>query len=101
MAAGPDGIMLLKTVGGIDVSTLGAKLAVREAEHGLDDGATAIIAIATENARGVFVLGTLAGASHRLAGVAWGGEDSPPMSARKPTAAPTDCIPIPTGSPAA
>jgi citrate lyase subunit beta/citryl-CoA lyase len=75
MAAGPDGIMLPKTVGGIDVSHLAAKLAVREAEHGLADGATGIIAIATENARGVFALGTLAGASRRLAGVAWGGED--------------------------
>ncbi|CAA9364641.1 MAG: Hydroxymethylglutaryl-CoA lyase [uncultured Microvirga sp.] len=75
MAAGPDGIMLPKTVGGPDLSHLGAKLAVREAEYGLDDGATTILAIATENARGVFALGTLAGASHRLAGVAWGGED--------------------------
>jgi citrate lyase subunit beta/citryl-CoA lyase len=75
MAAGPDGIMLPKTVGGPDVSHLAAKLAVREAEHGLEDGATRIVAIATENARGVFALGTLAGASQRLAGVAWGGED--------------------------
>jgi len=75
MPAGPDGIMLPKTVGGPDVSHLGVKLAVREAEHGLADGATRIIAIATESARGVFALGTLAGASHRLAGIAWGGED--------------------------
>jgi citrate lyase subunit beta/citryl-CoA lyase len=75
MAAGPDGIMLPKTVGGADVTHLGAKLAVREAEYGLEDGATTILAIATENARGVFALGSLAGASHRLKGVAWGGED--------------------------
>ena len=75
MPAGPDGIMLPKTVGGPDLSHLGVKLAVREAEYGLADGATRIIAIATESARGVFGLGTLAGASRRLAGVAWGGED--------------------------
>jgi len=75
MAASPDGIMLPKTVGGPDLSHLGAKIAVREAECGLDDGATTIVAIATENARGVFGLGTLAGASRRLVGVAWGGED--------------------------
>jgi citrate lyase subunit beta / citryl-CoA lyase len=75
MRAAPDGIMLPKTVGGGDVSHLGAKLAVREAELGLPDGGTTIIAIATENARGVFALGTLAGASRRLAGIAWGGED--------------------------
>ncbi len=75
MAAGPDGIMLPKAVGGPDVAHLGAKLAVREAEFGLEDGVTRIIAIATETARGVFALGTFAGASPRLAGLTWGGED--------------------------
>ncbi len=75
MRSGPDGIVLPKTVGGADVAHLGAKLAVREAEFGLDDGATRILAIATENAAGVFALGTFAGASHRLMGIAWGGED--------------------------
>jgi citrate lyase subunit beta/citryl-CoA lyase len=75
MEGAPDGIMLPKAVGGPDVSHLGAKLAVREAEYGLEDGRTRIIAIATETARGIFALGTFAGASHRLAGVTWGGED--------------------------
>jgi citrate lyase subunit beta/citryl-CoA lyase len=75
MAGGPDAILLPKTVGGTDVAHLGAKLAVREAEYGLADGATGIIALATETAQGVFALGTLAGASRRLSGVTWGGED--------------------------
>jgi citrate lyase subunit beta/citryl-CoA lyase len=75
MAAAPDGIVLPKTVGAADVQHLGVKLAVREAQAGLPDGTTRILAIATENARGVFALGTLAGASTRLAGIAWGGED--------------------------
>jgi citrate lyase subunit beta/citryl-CoA lyase len=75
MAAAPDGIVLPKAIGGIDVSHLGTKLAVREAEFGLADGGTAVIAIATENARGLFALGTFAGASHRLTGLTWGGED--------------------------
>ncbi|MFC4173211.1 HpcH/HpaI aldolase/citrate lyase family protein [Microvirga sp. GCM10011540] len=75
MQAAPDGIVLPKTVGGTDVAHLGAKLAVREAEFGLDDGGTRVLAIATENALGVFALGTFAGASHRLMGLAWGGED--------------------------
>ena len=75
MASSPDGVVLPKAVGGMDVSHLGAKLAVREAESGLPDGATRILAIATENAAGVFALGTFAGASHRLMGLAWGGED--------------------------
>jgi citrate lyase subunit beta/citryl-CoA lyase len=75
MAAAPDGLMLPKAVGGRDVTHLGAKLAVREAEFGLQDGATKVIPIATETAAGVFALGTFAGASHRLAGLTWGGED--------------------------
>lgn len=75
MRAAPDGIVLPKSVGGADVAHLGAKLAVREAEFGLEDGATRILAIATENAAGVFALGTFGGASHRLMGLTWGGED--------------------------
>src|SRR5215217_6667308 len=63
MPGAPDGIVLPKAIGGIDVSHLGAKLAVREAEFGLADGETRILAIATENALGVFALGTFAGAS--------------------------------------
>jgi len=75
MGSAPDGIMLPKAVGGPDVAHLGAKLAVREAEHGLDDGGTRIVAIATETAASLFALGGFAGASRRLAGLAWGAED--------------------------
>jgi citrate lyase subunit beta/citryl-CoA lyase len=75
MQASPDGIVLPKAVGGVDVSHLGAKLAVREAEYGLGDGETRILAIGTENAAGVFALGSFGGASHRLMGLTWGGED--------------------------
>jgi citrate lyase subunit beta/citryl-CoA lyase len=63
MAAGPDGIMLPKSLGGADVQRLGVKLAVREADHGLADGAT------------LFGLASYAGASARLEGLAWGAED--------------------------
>jgi citrate lyase subunit beta/citryl-CoA lyase len=75
MQASPDGIVLPKAVGGVDVSHLGAKLAVREAEYGLGDGETRILAIGTENAAGVFALGSFGGSSHRLMGLTWGGED--------------------------
>ena len=75
MVAGPAGIMLPKACGGVDVTHLGAKLAVREAENDLVDGATRIIAIGTETARSIFAVGTFAGASHRLTGIAWGAED--------------------------
>jgi citrate lyase subunit beta / citryl-CoA lyase len=73
--AAPDMILLPKTTGGDDVSHLGAKLAVREAESGLPDGATRILALGTESARGVFALGTLPKSSHRLVGITWGAED--------------------------
>lgn len=75
MLAAPDAIMLPKAEGGIDIQHLAAKIAVREAESELADGSTKIIAIATETAKGVFALGSYAGASHRLLGLAWGGED--------------------------
>jgi citrate lyase subunit beta / citryl-CoA lyase len=75
MPGGPDGVVLPKCVGGRDVAHLGAKLAVREAENALPDGSTRILAIATETAKGVFALGSFAGASQRLLGLTWGGED--------------------------
>ncbi|WP_186398021.1 CoA ester lyase [Stappia sp. P2PMeth1] len=75
MRAAPDGIMLPKSISGMDVQHLCAKLAVHEAEHGLADGATRIIVVATETAASVFNLGTYAGASPRLAGLTWGAED--------------------------
>jgi citrate lyase subunit beta / citryl-CoA lyase len=75
MPAGPDGIMLPKSQSGDDVSLLSAKLAVREAESGLPDGQTRIIAIATETARSLFHMGTYVGISARLSGLTWGAED--------------------------
>ncbi len=75
MQASPDAIMLPKAEGGMSVQHIGAKMAVREAEHDVRDRAVKIIAIGTETARGVFQLGTYAGASHRLIGLTWGGED--------------------------
>ncbi len=73
--AAPDGIVLPKSRGGADVQRLGANLAVREAEHGLADGSTRVIAIATESARALFGFASYRGASGRLEGLAWGGED--------------------------
>ncbi|PZU90865.1 MAG: CoA ester lyase [Chelatococcus sp.] len=75
MRGAPDAIMLPKSEGGADVGQLAAKIAVREAENELPDGTTRIIAIATETGKGIFGLGSYAGASHRLAGLTWGAED--------------------------
>ena len=75
MRDAPDGVMLPKSLTGACVQHLAAKLAVREAEYGLEDGTTRIIAIATETAQAIFGLGSYRGASHRLEGLTWGAED--------------------------
>jgi len=75
MTGAPDGIVLPKAAGGADVQLLSSRIAVGEALHGIADGATRILPIASETARAVFSLGTYHGAGPRLAGLAWGGED--------------------------
>lgn len=75
MTGAPDGIMLPKATSGADVTLLHAKLSVREALHGIEDGATKIVVLATETAASIFTLGTYRGASPRLAGLTWGAED--------------------------
>ncbi|MBB4301683.1 citrate lyase subunit beta/citryl-CoA lyase [Rhodobium orientis] len=75
MASTPDGIMLPKAISGRDVSHLDAKLAVREATFGTEDGATRIVVVATETAASLFHMGTYRQCSQRLAGLTWGAED--------------------------
>lgn len=75
MAAGPDGIMLPKSSGGVDISHLAAKIAVREAEFDLPDGGTVIMPVATETGSSIFGLGSYGGSSRRLAAMSWGAED--------------------------
>ncbi len=69
MNAAPDGIVL-PVRNGADVQQLGMKLAVREAEFGLADGATRIIALIAAP-RAVFQMGSFGGASPRLAALAF------------------------------
>jgi citrate lyase subunit beta / citryl-CoA lyase len=73
--SGVDGIVLPKTVGGGDISALDSKITRLEGDQNISAGQTKIIAIATENAAGVLALGSIAGSSTRLSGIAWGGED--------------------------
>src|SRR6516165_9383931 len=73
--ARPDAIMLPKAEGGAAVAHADGKLAAREAIHGLPEGAIRIVAIATETAQALFLAGTYAGASPRLAALTWGAED--------------------------
>jgi citrate lyase subunit beta/citryl-CoA lyase len=75
MAGWPDGILLPKAEGGASVTDLDQRLAAREARFGLGLGSTAILALTTETAKAMFLAGSYAGASRRLAGLTWGAED--------------------------
>ena len=75
MAARPDGIMLPKSASGQDVTHIDAKLAVREATFGVDDGSTEVVVVAAETAVSIFHMGTYVGCSKRLTGLTWGAED--------------------------
>jgi citrate lyase subunit beta / citryl-CoA lyase len=75
MKGAPDGIVLPKSRNGADVQHLGTKLAVHEAQYGLADGGTQIIAIAAQTPAAAFQMGTYIGASRRLAGLAWAPDD--------------------------
>ena len=69
MAQAPYGIILPQACGGRDVQHLGAKLAVREAENALEDGATRILAAGADLPEAIFALGTMARATRRLIGL--------------------------------
>lgn len=71
----PDAVMFPKAEGGAGVIHLDAKLTAREAIHGVAEGRTKIVAIATETAKALFLAGTYAEASPRLIGLTWGAED--------------------------
>ena len=68
--ARPAGVAL-PAQGGADVTRLSALLRPREAMAGIGDGATRILAFATETPAAVLALGSYAGASRRLTALAW------------------------------
>lgn len=75
MAAGPDGIMLPKPRSGEDVHRLSLALDHAEERAGLAQGATRIVAIATEVPVCLLNMGTFVEASTRLEALTWGAED--------------------------
>lgn len=75
IAARPDGVMLPKASGLVDIEHLSAKLRVHEATHGLADGSTRILPIITETAAGVFGASSYGRGHQRLSGLTWGAED--------------------------
>lgn len=72
MVAAPDAIVLAVTHGR-DVTHLGAMLAVHEAEAGLPDGATGIVAV-LDGAGAILNAPSLVGASARLRAIGWEAE---------------------------
>ncbi|MGQ0672161.1 MAG: HpcH/HpaI aldolase/citrate lyase family protein [Hyphomicrobium sp.] len=75
MPARPHAILLPKPRSGSDVAALATALTEQEREHGLPSGETKILALPTEVPGSLLLLATFAGASERLAGLAWGAED--------------------------
>ena len=75
VGAAPDGIMLPKANSSMDATHLAAKLRVHEAQQGLPDGATKIIAIMTETAAGTLAAPTWRDVNPRLSALTWGAED--------------------------
>lgn len=75
IAGRPDGIMIPKPDSGADITTLDHYLSALEAAHGIEQGATKIIPVATETAKSMFALGTYVGASKRMTLMTWGAED--------------------------
>ena len=75
LACRPFAIVLPKSNRGRDVAELDAMLDVAEAQAGIAEGSTRILAIATETAAGALAAATYAGVSRRLWGLTWGAED--------------------------
>ena len=66
----PAAVLLPKALGGASVQRLSARLAVREAENGLEHGSTRIIAV-VDTAAALLNLASLVDCSARLVGLAW------------------------------
>jgi citrate lyase subunit beta/citryl-CoA lyase len=73
--AGADGVLVPKCESGADVTLIDTRLAVLESLAGLPDGTLRILALVTETPGALFTLATYQGASARLDGMTWGGED--------------------------
>ncbi|MET4578588.1 HpcH/HpaI aldolase/citrate lyase family protein [Ottowia thiooxydans] len=75
VAGAPDGILLPKVNGPLDIVHLGHCLDALEVREGLASGLIRIMPVATETPQSLFALGGYAGCSDRLHGLTWGAED--------------------------
>lgn len=75
VAGAPHAILLPKANSGADIQDLATRIAVHEAEAGLDDGTVLIHALITETAAGLLSAASFAAKTPRLSALAWGAED--------------------------
>ncbi len=75
MPAAPVGIILPKPRSAADAVTLASRMDELEARHGIEQGATRIMALCTEHPEALFTLHSYKGATNRLYGLSWGAED--------------------------
>ena len=75
MPSAPAGIVLPKPRSAAQAIELAGQLDRLEAEHGIEAGSTKIIALCTEHPAALFTLDSYIGATERLYGLSWGGED--------------------------
>lgn len=73
--AGPDAILVPKTISGNCIATVCQYLTTLETKHGLESGAIRLMNVATETAASMFNLGTYGGVSQRFFAMTWGAED--------------------------
>ena len=69
--AAPDGVFLEQACGGASLQHLAVKLCLCEAQAGVMEGVTRVVAMAAQTPAAVFQLGAYGGATARLAGLAF------------------------------
>lgn len=75
MPSAPYGIVLPKPESATDVTQLSRHLETLERQHGIEEGTTRILPIATERPAALFTMHEYARETARLAGITWGAED--------------------------
>jgi citrate lyase subunit beta/citryl-CoA lyase len=75
MPSAPAGIVLPKPRSAEDAVTLSGRIDALEAQHGIEQGSTRIMALCTEHPEALFTLHSYKGATERLCGLSWGAED--------------------------
>ena len=75
MPGAPAGIVLPKPRSADDAIALAQRIDDLEAQHGLQEGSTRIMALCTEHPAALFTLDSYIGATPRLEALSWGAED--------------------------